>query len=74
MNKVTCIGCGQCCQKHWKVKLSRKHELELFKNHVIDGGYVFTDECPYLDGKKCIIQEEKPYKCKEYYCEKYYEE
>ena len=74
MCEVVCIGCGECCQKHWKVKLSGRHELELFKDQLIAGDYIFTDECQFLDGKKCTIQEEKPHKCKEYYCEKHFEE
>lgn len=65
-----CKACGKCCQKHWKVKLTNKHEKLLFKDSMIDGGYIWTDECNFLvDGLCSIHDERQPYKCKQYFCE-----
>ena len=64
-----CNVCGKCCEKHWLVKLSGKHELEMFKNFIVFGEYMFTDKCPYLKDSKCTTQSDKPHKCKEFFCE-----
>lgn len=64
-----CIGCGNCCKKHWLVKLTNKHELELFEGSVVFGDYIWTDECKYQIDNKCSIHENKPYRCKEFECE-----
>lgn len=65
----TCKACGACCKKHWLVKLNGKHEKEMLENHIVSGEYMFTDECPYFKNNKCTIQDDKPNKCKEYFCE-----
>ena len=31
-NKDICTGCGNCCKKHWLLKLTNKYEKEFFKN------------------------------------------
>jgi len=68
---MKCIGCGECCKKHWLLKLTNEYEKSLFKNFIVFGEYIWTDQCPYLKDNKCQIQKDKPYKCKEYFCEKY---
>lgn len=72
MNEVTCIGCGECCKKHWLVRLTGKHEKQLFENQIVFGEFIWTDECSYLNDGKCTIQDIKPHKCKEYFCEKHF--
>jgi len=66
-----CKACGKCCRNHWKVKLTNRHELELFKGSVLDGGYIWTDECKFLseDGKCMTHGDQQPEKCKQYFCE-----
>ena len=65
-----CIACGKCCQKHWLVKLTNRHEKELFKNSLVAGEYIWTDECKFLSNGKCQIHDDRqPYKCKLYFCE-----
>lgn len=58
-------------KKHWLVRLTNKHEKELFKKFIVFNDYIWTDSCPYFIDNKCKIHEEKPFKCKEFYCEKY---
>jgi Fe-S-cluster containining protein len=69
---VDCIGCGECCSKHWLLRLTGNHEKNMFKDHIVFGEYIWTDECPYFIDNKCQINDNKPHKCKEYYCEKYF--
>lgn len=69
---VACIGCGECCTKHWLLKLSSNHEKELFKEQLICGEYIWTDECKYLKDNICQINDNKPHKCKEYFCEEHF--
>ena len=64
-----CIGCGKCCNKHWLLKLTSNSEIELFSDSVVFGSFIWTDECKYLIDNKCSIHENKPFKCKEYFCE-----
>lgn len=64
-----CIGCGKCCTKHWLVRLTNQHEKDMFGDDVVDGGFIWTDTCKFHINKKCTIHEDKPYKCKEYFCE-----
>jgi hypothetical protein len=68
---MNCISCGTCCKKHWLLRLTSKYEKSLFEGYLVFGEYFWTDECPYFNNNKCIIQENKPYKCKEYFCENY---
>lgn len=72
MDSVKCDACGQCCKKHWLVKLIGRHEKEFFKDQLVIGEYMWVDECPHFKENKCLIfgQEIRPYKCKKYYCEK----
>jgi len=72
MDNVDCIGCGKCCGNHWLVRLEGKRERELFPDSIVFGKYIWTDECPYLIEGKCTIQEEKPHKCREYFCEEHF--
>ena len=69
MEEFQCKICGKCCQKHWLVKLSTDKEKEKFKDQMVFGGFMWTDLCSYLKDGKCDIHEEKPFKCKEYFCE-----
>ena len=71
MNDIDiCKACGKCCKKHWLVKLTNNHEKELFKDSIVDGSYIWTDECKFLINNKCTIHDERqPYKCKQYFCE-----
>lgn len=71
MDECKCIGCGKCCSKHWLLRLSNNHEKEVFKDHIVCGEFIWTDECPFFINNKCEIQDDKPYKCKQYFCEKY---
>jgi len=66
-----CIGCGECCKKHWLLRLTSEHEKTLFVNDIVYGSFIWTDACKYYIANKCSIHEEKPFRCKEYYCEKY---
>ena len=68
---MNCIACGKCCQRHWLVHLKGKREMKLFKNHIVFGEYLWTDECPYFQNNRCTIHSGKPYKCKEYLCEEH---
>lgn len=70
--KIDCIGCGKCCSNKWLVKLTSKSEIDIFGDSVVFGNYIWTNECPFFINNKCTIQNEKPLKCKEYYCEKYF--
>lgn len=70
IDEKNCIGCGECCKKHWLVRLTNEYEKSLFDN-IVFGQFIWTDQCPYHIDNKCTIHEDKPYKCKEYYCEKY---
>ena len=71
---MNCIGCGDCCKKHWLLHLKSEYEKSLFKDLIVFGEYIWTDQCPYFQNNKCIIQEDKPYRCKEYFCENYKDE
>lgn len=64
-----CKACGKCCKKHWLVRLHGRSEIEMFKNHIVFGNYIWTDLCPHLKGGKCEVHEDKPQRCKEYFCE-----
>ena len=64
-----CKSCGKCCKKDWLVKLSGKREISLFEGHILFGEFVNTSLCPYFKSNKCSIHEDKPFKCKEYFCE-----
>lgn len=64
-----CKACGACCKKHWLVKLDGKHEKEMFKDYIVFEEYMFTSECPYFKDNKCTTQNDKPQRCKEYFCE-----
>lgn len=68
-NKDICTGCGNCCKKHWLLKLTNKYEKEFFKNKLIYNNYIWTDDCGCLENNKCTIYENRPSKCKEYFCE-----
>jgi len=35
-----CKVCGKCCQKHWLLKLTNKHEKELFKDSLVAGEFI----------------------------------
>jgi Fe-S-cluster containining protein len=72
MDNVNCIGCGKCCNKHWLVKLTTNQEKQQFAEHIVFGEFMWTDLCPYLKDNKCTIQNNKPRKCSEYFCEKYF--
>lgn len=67
---MNCTKCGKCCEKHWLLKLTSEHEKSMFTNSMVFGDFIWTDECPYLKNKTCAIHQDKPYKCKEYFCEK----
>jgi Fe-S-cluster containining protein len=68
---MNCISCGECCKKHWLLHLKSDYEKSLFKSLIVYGEYIWTDQCPYLQNNKCSIHDDKPYKCKEYFCEKH---
>lgn len=69
---VDCIGCGKCCNNKWLVKLTIQKEIDMFGDSVVFGNYIWTNECQFLVDNKCSIHENKPLKCKEYYCEKHF--
>lgn len=70
--EIDCIGCGNCCKNRWLLKLTSKSEINMFGDFVVFGNYIWTNECPFLINNKCTIQDNKPLKCKEYFCEKYF--
>lgn len=69
MDTAVCIGCGNCCKKHWLLKLSSEKEKEMFRDNIVFGNFIWTDECPYLVGNLCTTHDNKPFKCNEYFCE-----
>ena len=64
-----CKACGRCCEKHWLLKLTSEYEKSLFGDDVVYGDFIWTDQCKYLKEGKCTIHEDKPFRCKEYFCE-----
>lgn len=64
-----CKACGKCCEKHWLVKLTNDREKERFPQSKYDKGFMWTDQCPYLKAGKCTTHDDKPLKCREYFCE-----
>jgi len=64
-----CIACGKCCDKSWLVRLTNRREIELFGDDVVYGKFIWTDKCKFKKDNICTIHEDKPHKCKEYYCE-----
>lgn len=69
MYRDNCTLCGRCCTKHWLLKLTNNHEKEMFKEHLVYGEFIWTDECPYLKNNICEIHDNKPMNCKKYFCE-----
>ena len=69
--EAVCIACGKCCKKHWLLKLTNEKEKELFKDSIIFGEFIWTDQCKYLKENKCINHDNRPYKCREYFCEEH---
>jgi len=63
------MACGKCCEKHWLVHLSGNKELKMFKEQLVFIDYMWTDLCPYLKDGKCAIQDNKPQRCKDFFCE-----
>lgn len=41
----------------------------MFKEHLVYGEFIWTDECPYLKNNICEIHDNKPMNCKKYFCE-----
>jgi len=72
MDNVKCIGCGKCCNKHWLLRLTSEYEKSLFTNQLVYNDFIWTDECQYNVNNKCSIHENKPSRCKEYYCEEHF--
>jgi len=66
-----CKACGKCCKKHWLLRLMGEQEISLFGDDVVYGSFIWTDQCKYNVDGKCTIHENKPYKCKEYFCEEF---
>lgn len=66
-----CNGCGSCCKKHWLLKLTNKYEIEFFKDNVVYGEFIWTDQCPHLKDNQCSIHgtDSQPHRCKEFSCE-----
>ena len=68
-----CQACGKCCEKHWLLRLIGEREISLFGDDVVYGSFIWVDQCKYNVDGKCTIHEDKPHKCKEYFCEGYFE-
>jgi Fe-S-cluster containining protein len=65
-----CIGCGNCCSRHWLLKLSSAKEIAMFpSDKIVFGNFIWTDECPFHVNNKCEIHDNKPFKCNEFSCE-----
>jgi Fe-S-cluster containining protein len=81
-SKIDCTACGQCCEelKPAFSKKEQQHlakllglNIEQFREKYLQ--YDSEDEpawrtrqtpCPFLDGKKCSIYEERPEECRDY--------
>lgn len=72
MENVHCVGCGNCCKKHWLIRLTSEYEKSLFVDDIVFGNFIWTDQCKYFLNGRCSIHENNPRKCKEYFCEKYF--
>lgn len=64
-----CKLCAKCCKKHWLIKLTNQRELDLFGDDVVFGNFIWADKCKYLKDNRCTIYEDRPLKCKQYFCE-----
>lgn len=71
-----CSKCGECCSPFLPVC---QEEIDIIQRYVIENNIkpnttmlVMQNrlQCPYFDGKKCLIYEVRPLICKEFYCNK----
>ena len=71
-----CSKCGECCSPFLPVC---QEEIDIIQKYVIENNIrpnktmlvmQQTLQCPYFDGKKCMIYEVRPLICKEFYCYK----
>ncbi len=78
--EIECTSCGVCCWENW-VPVSAEEEARLAGRLGISpdefrGRYVGTDDngepaidagpCPFLDGKRCSVYEDRPEACRGY--------
>ena len=64
-----CTACGQCCKKHWLLRLSNQEQQLFPEELIVFGEFIWTDTCPYFKDNKCVIHSDKPSRCREYFCE-----
>lgn len=69
MDDVKCIACGKCCKKHWLLRLSKQEQSLFPEDLIVVNQFIYTDTCPHHINNKCNIHIDRPYKCKEYFCE-----
>ena len=71
-----CSKCGECCSPFLPVC---QEEIDTIQKYVIEKNIKpnsamlvmqNTLQCPYFDGKSCMIYEVRPLICKEFYCSK----
>lgn len=71
-----CSKCGECCSAILPIC---QDELDVMQKYIIENNIkpnltslVMESkvQCPYFDGKKCMIYEVRPLICKEFYCNK----
>jgi Fe-S-cluster containining protein len=71
-----CSKCGECCSPFLPIC---QEEADIIQKYVVEHNIKpastmlvmqNTLQCPYYDGKKCLIYEVRPLICKEFYCYK----
>lgn len=69
-----CTKCGECCSNLLPVT---QNEIDIIQRYVVAKNIKPQKQvlimqqklqCPYFDGKKCLIYEVRPLICKEFYC------
>ena len=77
MGNPVCKRCGDCCKSGTLLKQCSEKEKELFKIlYLMAGEDIRNKKCPFLDFKLgmaiCKIYENRPWFCREHFCEKCY--
>ena len=69
-----CSKCGECCSPFLPVC---QEEVNIIQEYIIEHNIKPATtmlimenklQCPYYDGKKCLIYEVRPLICREFYC------
>lgn len=73
-----CRNCGECCKVFRMFPKNRKELIKHFEKHF---GFklksydnfeiIIRGECEHLKNNKCLKYEERPGKCKEFFCKRH---